>query len=122
MYVVCPVARHDMCQMRVHVYGFPFRTVFRQALQAHVFRVGQGRARWCGVVSGAFESLHQTGEVYVAVGKEDGVVGSVEARCEPPRVVRGVGAEAFRLSQYVVSERVSAEHHVLELVVYQFGR
>ena len=95
------------------------RVIFGQDALRHAVDERTARRK---VGRGLLEQSDKTAETDVAIGKEHGILGTVEAAREAQSVVRCIFAQALRPAQDVVSERMSAEYGVLKLVINQFGR
>lgn len=58
----------------------------------------------------------------MAIGKEDGIVGTIVTTCKALGIHRREVLNALARSQYVMPQGMTSEEHVLKLIVYQLGR
>ena len=69
-----------------------------------------------------FQQFDELLKVYIAVGKEDGIVRAIVFSGEQTCIVGSEVCHHVATAQYVVAQRVSAEQQVLEVIVDKFGR
>ena len=128
--IVGTCAQHNVRQMSVHVvlYGlWSIRWHSRRCSVAQRERFGlNGRS---GSIAGGatrvvrlLKQPYQLVEAYVAVGKEYGVVRTVQPACEIQGIFSSVSAQNVCRTQNVVTQRMPLVYSVFEQIVYQFGR